>query len=957
MNAPPLMPPRGDRTSPTFDPDQPRTIRRYFQDLESLFVRCQIADEATKKHWTTRYPPIDVSDLWESLPECSDVTKTYEDFKKEIRSLYPGTEDDRMWSMSDLDQLIGERARIGINNAADLGSFYREFYAITKYLISKNRLSTIEQSRAFARAFQPSLWARVSTRLQLKFPDHLPDDPYTLDQLHSAAKFVLLGTSTTLTSATTVTTSPTAVPVGGSSLKIEDLQTFAEILTKSVTSALAPVLANQRPPRLDSSRGEHTHVEGQYCHYCGDLDCCTRCCKHIEQDIKDGKCKRNPDGKIVLPNGNFVPRTIPGRTIRDRLYEYHRRNGTNSSPQLLFEIDNRLNVPAFSLSAEDRIAALEHEIYQLRRRREVFDGVEVPQRRRQGAPNAQSDPRNPPLANAPPIGRAQHPVVDPPANQDAPVAEAQNQTPPTILRRSNYPSNSAPSPPKPANASDPPTNSSEHAASTSNVPAQPASQAAIPPPAPPVHPFANARDATYAPPNLRNFAAAPKPTADKGKDVAYKTITPVHQEKLTEEIFARSMRTPVVTLTPEELLSISPDVRARYREAITPKRVPMDPKATHMAQITELSDDLASKTTLATSELSCHGEPLVPGSTIIPDPYETYLRHVPGKEEPSEIIVARDSNSIRSIEALIDNKERIECIVDPGSQVVAMSEQVCHALGLIYDPSVQLNMQSANGSIDRSLGLVRNVSFQVGDIVLYLQIHVIRNPSYDILLGRPFDVVTESVVKNFGNEEQTITIVCPNTSELPPRELFESFAIGFLDFEDLRNQGEVALVVEYESDTPKIVSFAAVNAADNNSVPALYLSVSNSVSSYLQSLYFSETSKVSEGPADHTRWLSGFPAAATPPEAPSLSHDNPNSLPMLSLSASKDISSIPIPGPRNATKVTKSARRPSLAPNPMVSLPKLSDSSPIPTFAASKKKYKPVALKTRPILGALDERF
>ncbi|KAI0946364.1 hypothetical protein AcW1_009840 [Taiwanofungus camphoratus] len=896
MNAPPLMPPQGDRTSPTFDPDQPRTIQRYFQDLESLFVRCQIADEATKKHWTTRYPLIDVSDLWESLSECFDVTKTYEDFKKEIRSLYPGTEDNRMWSMSDLDQLIGECARIGINNAADLGSFYREFYAITKYLISKNRLSTIEQSHAFARAFQPSLWARVSTRLQLKFPDHLPDDPYTLDQLHSAAKFVLFGTSMTLTSATTVTASTTAVPVGGSSLKIEDLQTFAEILTKSVTSALAPVLANQQPPRLDSSCGEHTHVEGQYCHYCGDLDCCTRCCKHIEQDIKDGKCKRNPDGKIVLPNENFVPRTIPGRTIRDRLYEYHRQNGTNSSPQLLFEIDNRLNVPAFSLSAEDRIAALEHEIYQLRRRREVFNGVEVSQRRRQGAPNAQSDPRNPPIANAPPIGRAQHPVVDPPANQDAPVAEAQNQTPPTILSI---------------------TGSHSTAHSTT----------------------------------------APKPTADKGKDVAYKTITPVHQEKLTEEIFVRSMRTPVVTLTPEELLSISPDVRARYREAITPKRVPMDPKATHMAQITKLSDDLASKTTLATSELSCHGEPLVPGSTIIPDPYKTYLRHVPGKEEPSKIIVARDSNSIHSIEALIDNKERIECIVDPGSQVVAMSEQVCHALGLIYNPSVQLNMQSANGSIDRSLGLVRNVSFQVGDIVLYLQMHVIHNPSYDILLGRPFDVVTESVVKNFGNEEQTITIVCPNTSKLPPRELFKSFAIGFLDFEDLRNQGEVALIVEYESDTPKIVSFAAVNAADNNSVPALYLSVSNSVSSYLQSLYFSETSKVSEGPADHTRWLSGFLATATAPEAPSLSHDNPNSLPMLSLSASRNISSIPISGPRNATKVTKPARRPSPASNPMVSLPKLSDSSPIPTFAASKKKYKPVALKTRPILGALDERF
>jgi hypothetical protein len=44
-----------------------------------------------------------------------------------------------------------------------------------------------------------------------------------------------------------------------------------------------------------------------------------------------------------------------------------------------------------------------------------------------------------------------------------------------------------------------------------------------------------------------------------------------------------------------------------------------------------------------------------------------------------------------------------------------------------------------------------------------LQIHVIWSPAYDILLGRPFDVLTESMVKNFANEDQTITIVDPNS--------------------------------------------------------------------------------------------------------------------------------------------------------------------------------------------------
>ena len=92
-----------------------------------------------------------------------------------------------------------------------------------------------------------------------------------------------------------------------------------------------------------------------------------------------------------------------------------------------------------------------------------------------------------------------------------------------------------------------------------------------------------------------------------------------------------------------------------------------------------------------------------------------------------------------------------------------MLEEVCMELCLIYDPTIILNMQSANGEVDRSLGLARNVPLRIGDITLYVQIHVIRNPAYDILLGRPFDILTESIIRNFANEDQTLTIRDPNT--------------------------------------------------------------------------------------------------------------------------------------------------------------------------------------------------
>ncbi|EED82435.1 predicted protein [Postia placenta Mad-698-R] len=483
-------------------------------------------------------------------------------------------------------------------------------------------------------------------RLHLKHPDHYADDPYTMAEIHAAATFILHGTSSTPTTAANqaiASTSNTSTTVPPGMIKTKDISMIIESLSRTIATLIQPTTHathNHAPaPRQQAAVHIHENTGAeQTCHYCGNRGCRVGTCEFAEIDIRDGKCKRNTEGKIVLPNRSFCPRTIPGLTIRDRIYEWHRRNpAAPATPTMLFEIDDRSTVQTFTLNTSGRIEALERELLQLRKRREVFDGVEILQRKK---PTTTAIPRS---------------------------AEASGS--------------------------------------------------------------------------------------------AYKTIVPVIQPKLAEEIFQHSMKSQFVTLTPEELLSIAPDVRTKYRDAVTPKRVSTEPVAS--APVVEIGADEVT----AVNQLSCSGATLEPGATIVPDPYETYLKHIPHGEHPAEFTVARDSNAIRSIIALIDNKEQIECIVDPGSQIVAMSEEVCLGLNLLFDPTIQLNMQSANGEVDRSLGLIRNVPFRIGEIVLYLQAHVIRNAAYDILLGRPFDMLTQSVVKNFADENQTITILCPNTGE------------------------------------------------------------------------------------------------------------------------------------------------------------------------------------------------
>ncbi|KAK1228994.1 hypothetical protein PQX77_007960 [Marasmius sp. AFHP31] len=237
----------------------------------------------------------------------------------------------------------------------------------------------------------------------------------------------------------------------------------------------------------------------------------------------------------------------------------------------------------------------------------------------------------------------------------------------------------------------------------------------------------------YQPPSEHVVGAAPK---DDNRNYKYKS--PIETEAVVKRVLDAAMAS-TVSISQADLLAIAPEYRKHMKDSVTARRIGIN---------TQPSSN----------------------SLVIHDPVESYLLQNPSVDAfntimnlfgdskvGDEFYVAKESTSIRAINGIVGNNT-VHCILDSGCSIVAMSEAACNALHVVFDPAFRIPVQSANGEMDMTLGLGRNVPFRFGDVTAFLQVHIIPSPAYDVLLGRPFDVLTQSTVQNFASGAQHITL-------------------------------------------------------------------------------------------------------------------------------------------------------------------------------------------------------
>lgn len=395
-----------------------------------------------------------------------------------------------------------------------------------------------------------------------------------------------------------------------------------------------------------------------------------RDCPKAADYIRQNKCIR-VEGRIMLPNGGYIPRGLNGQDISQRIDEAiaadtnrSRATGSNAiiipgASSNMFEVfppeEYQVEIEDDELESEMQVLLARVNELTAKKKRTEFEGVFPPQGNQRAGPSRQ---------------KAAHPKQVPPAvtgTQPAPTV-----TTPSITVQPPVPSSSAPH---------------------------------------------------YSTPESAKQPAAPQ----------YHYESPSDSPALAKAAIARVLDTSV-TISQRELLALSPDFRKHLKDITTARRVI--------------------------------------STTVFSEVDADVLFAGKDGSDSKPLIVAGGLESLRVVNGTIADKHEVECVLDSGSQIVVMRRDVWIKTGLPIRADRALMMESADKGKSLTLGQIENVKVTIGSVEAYLQIQVVEDAPFKVLIGRPFFSFTSCITYDYNDGSQEILLHDPNrniSSRLPTR--------------------------------------------------------------------------------------------------------------------------------------------------------------------------------------------
>ena len=126
-------------------------------------------------------------------------------------------------------------------------------------------------------------------------------------------------------------------------------------------------------------------------------------------------------------------------------------------------------------------------------------------------------------------------------------------------------------------------------------------------------------------------------------------------------------------------------------------------------------------------------------------------------------VVAKTSLPLHVLDGTLNDRLHVECLLDQGAQIVAIRHDLWEVLGVPVWPDLATMLKAANKSKEDTLGVVENARLKVGGMEFRLQIHVVGDAPFDILLGWPFFALASCITRDQMSGDQSVTLTDPNS--------------------------------------------------------------------------------------------------------------------------------------------------------------------------------------------------
>ncbi|KAF4596575.1 hypothetical protein EYR38_007962 [Pleurotus pulmonarius] len=728
------MPVRGHHTAPKFN-GKPEGLHRFFSEVEYLANRAAVEGRDLIRA-TIGY--LDDSDweIWRSSGDAADGND-WEAFKTCIGKLYPGSDNERRWRPSDLTRIAMLQSQTPMLTKDDLGVYHRKFLVPANWLLAKNSVSNQDVGRDYLSGFDPVTRQKIKDRLAMVHMQHHPDDPYTITEIYTEASFILgSATPASLTGATApASASPTAPePVKTESADIRALQSMMQqLMTLQQAQPQYPPPPPQYPYNPTSYYPFPTAPTAQA--YAYQPAPPTQPNYPYPAPFQPGPTPQPPQSQ--QPRAIPPPQSSEQRPPRKCYFCNSLYHTMGTCPDAVrYErngwIGRNEEGKWIVLPSRDTI-----------NRSFPGDSFKEQVDNWMRANNRSQERDAPPHQTVPPVtapsGVASTNMVEISTFHYAEADESENrafieelpspfdleeeekeeiflqvlmQKMPEVAKK--YVTSQKK---KDVRFTDP-------VVTTPSTPARTPTEPVLPPPT--SVPFPSTSSRSQLAEAIETGRTTYRPN--------YRVQSNIENPKAASDVLERALDA-TLTITQRELLAISYDARKGLRDLISSKRV-------------------SAETSFASVNMtSCYGD----------DDEVVEVLLSTARDPKKECVVASPTQSLRIIRPIFNDQYEVECILDTGSQIIAMRRDVFDSLGLMIDIDKFITMESANLSSNQTIGLAHNVKITLGPIDLYLQVQIVNDAPYEVLMGRPFFCLTSAVTRDYPDGRQDLTIHDPNS--------------------------------------------------------------------------------------------------------------------------------------------------------------------------------------------------